>query len=482
MRKMRTPYDFLLYRFRLDPAAIALRRPSGQISFAELLLRVKRVARILRSAGVRPGQVVVTAIADKSLDWIVTLAIFHEAAVSCSYGRYKPWTAPFGYDWIVVDDSGASSPPGGNVIVIERRMPLSEEMPRLPRRHYASEDAVARISLTSGTSGRARGVPSTLAQLAQRTETALATPGAIGALCMLGSNTAADFRSSLMSVFAGTPLLVATTKKEVVQSLREGGVRSLTGSPTMVAQLLDELEASGTQVPALEWMRLAGAATPKPLLARIQRLIAPHVVNLYGATETGGVCSCRLTAATDASAAGYVAPHAQVEVVDDDGRVLAPGEEGTVRTKTPYMASGYVEDPQASASAFREGWFYPGDRGVLRADGLLVLAGRDTEVLNLGGVKFDPVQMEQFLLEAGDVRDAAVFAVTAASGVQLAVLSLVAAGELDARAIRERVSGKFQLNPAQLAIWRIEEILRNGMGKVMRNEMRERYVAAMRRQ
>lgn len=81
---MVNPIDLLVFRARFQPSAIALQEPDRQLTYLQLLRLVKKIGGSLRRQGLRPGQIVVTAFSDRFIDWILTLALIHEAFVSCS--------------------------------------------------------------------------------------------------------------------------------------------------------------------------------------------------------------------------------------------------------------------------------------------------------------------------------------------------------------------------------------------------------------
>ena len=102
--------------------------------------------------------------------------------------------------------------------------------------------------------------------------------------------------------------------------------------------------------------------------------------------------------------------HAEVEVVDADGRALPAGEIGEVRVRTPFMVHGYHRDPATSARVFRDGWFHTGDLGAFSPRGSLCLHGRADDVMSLGGIKIYPSEIERVLESDPAVKTAAAFA------------------------------------------------------------------------
>jgi len=106
---------------------------------------------------------------------------------------------------------------------------------------------------------------------------------------------------------------------------------------------------------------------------------------------------------------GRAVDDVEVEIVDDRGGPLPPGHVGLVRVRGHALPAGYIDDPAATAAAFRDGWYHPGDLGVLSADGALLLVGRADDVINCDGTKIYPAEIEAALLEHGAVAEAAAF-------------------------------------------------------------------------
>src|SRR6267142_3868516 len=140
------------------------------------------------------------------------------------------------------------------------------------------------------------------------------------------------------------------------------------------------------------------ALMSKELAERVRARMCPNLYYRYGSTEAGNVAFgpasslLRITGAV-----GYVVPGATIEITDVAGQYLPAGREGTIRIRASSMARCYLADPGASAEAFREGFFYPGDLGYLMADGIVVLTGREKTILNLGGHKTRPEIIEDVL-------------------------------------------------------------------------------------
>jgi acyl carrier protein len=102
---------------------------------------------------------------------------------------------------------------------------------------------------------------------------------------------------------------------------------------------------------------------------------------------------------------------AEIAIMDGDGRRLPSGKRGEIALRGPTITRGYDNDAAATAAAFRDGWFRTGDVGYLDTDGYLFIVGRIKEIINRGGQKVAPAEVEEVLLRHPDVAEAAVFSV-----------------------------------------------------------------------
>jgi acyl-CoA synthetase (AMP-forming)/AMP-acid ligase II len=225
----------------------------------------------------------------------------------------------------------------------------------------------------------------------------------------------------------------------------------------------------------------AGGGTLVPSVRQMvsERMCANVFIN-YGSTECGRVAGAPATAMSGkAGAVGYPYPGVEIQLVDDDGEPLPAGYEGIVRIRSERNASGYLDDAQASLITFRDGWVYPGDRGVLEPDGLLRIVGRVDDVINLGGTKVNPEAIEEAMMALGGAREVAVFSASADGGVPVVCAAIVAKRPLHAdryhALCRERLGTQ-----APALIMHLRALPRNANGKVLRHELARMAVEANR--
>jgi acyl-coenzyme A synthetase/AMP-(fatty) acid ligase len=131
----------------------------------------------------------------------------------------------------------------------------------------------------------------------------------------------------------------------------------------------------------------------------------------YGTNHIGNVAFADATLQlTYPDTIGRPAMGVEIEIVDADHRPLPRGEIGQVRVRGEGFPTAYFDDAEATARDFRDGWYYPGDLGLLTDDNALLFKGRSDDVINFDGVKIFPGEIEQELLAHPDVAEAAAFA------------------------------------------------------------------------
>lgn len=473
---MRNIIEHLTFRARLEPGAIAIRTPEHQLTFLQLQKWVTAVAGKLRRAGVRPGQFVVTSIRARQFDWIFTLAICHEAAISCSATDNSPLPAPLECDWMLSDSDPHPDLAAKTIRIDDAWLAAAHaEFQAIAPIDYESEDSVCRVVLTSGTTGSRKGVAMTVAQLNFKAQAVPAVRAAGSLICLLKMTTQPGTNAPLTCLIVGSPFHVAETDRAAIDMIRRFHIECLTGSPAQLSAVLRKLDEIGGTITSLKLVRMAGAGPSQTLIAQVRARLAKTIISHYGSTEAGGMCTSMPDEDSAPAFAGFPNAGSIVQVVDHAGVPVPAGEIGAIRARVPYMGSGYFRDPGPSGKSFRDGWFYPGDLGYFTATGGVMLSGRDGERINLGGVKIDPVLLDQFLLDYPGVEDAAVFEdVGQVDRPRLAAV-VVAAPGVQLEALKESVQRKFGVARSPSLFTRVDAIPRNAMGKVSRQELQTSF-------
>ncbi len=186
---------------------------------------------------------------------------------------------------------------------------------------------------------------------------------------------------------------------------RRSGVNMVSGS---VAQMLGFFGTT-TLNPRLPVAEVIGSRLLKSDAQKLLRSFV-SVQDVFGASEASKLFANVSTLAPD----GTVTTSGQmrdskIEVVDIDGNPVAPGTNGILRIRNPYMAAGYVGDPVASQDAFRDGWFYPGDVAAWGEAGTLQILNRTDNILNIKGFKINAFIVDQVLRSATGIRESVCF-------------------------------------------------------------------------
>jgi acyl-CoA synthetase (AMP-forming)/AMP-acid ligase II len=177
---------------------------------------------------------------------------------------------------------------------------------------------------------------------------------------------------------------------------------------------------------------------------------------------------------------GSVGPGTDVGITirDEQGRELPPGERGEVCIHGPNVITGYENNPEANATAFFEGgWFRTGDQGVLDANGYLTLVGRLKELINRGGEKISPREIDEVLLTHPSIAEAVCFGVphqTWGEEVAAAVVLREPVAETDLHAFCKERLAEFK-RPKQIHI--TEAIPRTATGKIQRRVVAQAFAA-----
>jgi acyl-CoA synthetase (AMP-forming)/AMP-acid ligase II len=179
--------------------------------------------------------------------------------------------------------------------------------------------------------------------------------------------------------------------------------------PTQFRRLLELPDDALAPLRQLRLLLSSGAPLAAEERAAISARLCPNFFEYYASTEGGGVS---LLTPEDQAAHGQSVGRpvfgVEVNIVDEQDRALASGKVGILRYRGPGVAPGYYRDEEASAEAFRDGWFYPGDLAMLDAQGFVTLKGRRKDMIIRAGINIYPAEIEAMLLSHPEVVDAAV--------------------------------------------------------------------------
>jgi O-succinylbenzoic acid--CoA ligase len=264
----------------------------------------------------------------------------------------------------------------------------------------------------------------------------------------------------------------------VLQALRNDGVRITSLVPTMLHRLLAaDATFSSADLPQLRAILLGGAPATTELWTAARARGLP-VLGTYGLTES---CSQVVTGSPrsiheDAGTAGRPLENVDIQLCDDNGRLMDAGTEGEIWLRGPMMTAGYLHHEGLNAQRFVDGWFRTGDVGVLDDTGHLRVLARREDLIISGGENIYPAEVTDVLLRHPEVADAAVIGIDDAEWGQrpaaVVVLRSIVQDEVLEQWCRNFLAG-YKVPQA----WRVVDALpRTEVGKLRSGEMRKMFL------
>jgi malonyl-CoA/methylmalonyl-CoA synthetase len=267
----------------------------------------------------------------------------------------------------------------------------------------------------------------------------------------------------------------------VAAALRRAGTM-LFGVPTMYGRLLEAAEADPGVGAALGGARLVvsgSAPLPARLHERFTRATGQRIIERYGMSEALMICSVRADGDRRPGCVGVPLAGVDLRLADDDGRIVEAwdGETlGEVEIRSPSMFSEYLNRPDATREAFRDGWFRTGDIATRAADGYVRIVGRrSSDLIKSGGYRIGAGEIEAALAEHPAIVEAAVTAEPDDDLGERIVAWVVArdGAGLDAAAVTAHVASLLTPHKRPREVRFVDALPRNALGKVQKARLQE---------
>ena len=431
--------DLLVHYARISPGRHAILAPDfAPLTYGALWVRVNAAVRELRSFGVGPTDRVAVVLPVGAETAVAILAVATAAVcvpLNPSFTADE-WQRYFGDLQVTMlltrgdMDSAArgvahhlgipvidlSSRPGEapcafDLLSSGTRPPVSGEF-------ASGADSDAFILMTSGTTSRPKMVPLTHASVCQSAHNAgavLQLDAVDRLLNVLPLFHAHGLISGLLTALAAGSTVVCTPSFDpdaFFEWLTEFRPTWYTAVPTIHRALLSAADRHKPSLRrcSLRVVRSASATLPLEVLRKLELLFGVPVIETYGMTEAASQIAANPLGRRKPGSVGRSAG-AEIAIMDREGRQLAADERGEIALRGPTITLGYDNDPGATKSAFRDGWFLTGDLGYLDRDGYLFIVGRIKEVIKRGGQQVAPAEVEEALLGHGDVVEAVAFSI-----------------------------------------------------------------------
>ena len=493
----------LLELIHVAPAertAIILPESGIRVSYGQLRAQVVEMADALASLGIGRGDRVATSLPNG----LPTIVSFLAASIAGTAAPLNPGYREEEVNFYL-EDTGAKvllCPPDGAAEARQaakaRSVPVySLEMdgtgyvriagaPGGKTAAAPSPDDVALVLHTSGSTGRPKRVPIMHRNIAASTRNIVAhyalTENDV-ALCVMPLFHVHGLVASTLSTLLSGGTVAVPAKFNALsfwRTVRDTNATWYSAVPTIHNLLLSR---AGDERPAgsegLRFIRSCSAALPPEMMDRMERVFGAPVLEAYGMTEASHQMASNPRPPA-VRKGGSVGPGTGVRIgiMDEAGTLLASGARGEVVIQGPNVVSGYENNPEANAKSFTNGWFRTGDQGFLDEDGYLRLTGRLKELINRGGEKIGPREIDEVLLTHPAVAEAVCFGVPHPSWgeeVAAAVVLKEPAEESEILAFCKERLADFK-RPKQIFI--TTTIPRTSTGKIQRGEVAKAFAGA----
>jgi malonyl-CoA/methylmalonyl-CoA synthetase len=252
------------------------------------------------------------------------------------------------------------------------------------------------------------------------------------------------------------------------------------GVPTFYTRLLERDDVNRDTCGHMRLFVSGSAPLTEQTFAAWESRTDHRILERYGMSETMMNTSNPLEGERVPGTVGFPLPGVEARIAAEDGRVLPPGEIGVIEVRGPNVFAGYWRMPGKTAEEFRaDGFFITGDLGTMDEAGRISIVGRSKDLVISGGYNVYPKEIERLLDEVPGVVESAVVGVPHPDFGEGVVAVLVTDGaQLGAAEVARALDGRLARFKQPKAVFTVESLPRNAMGKVQKNQLRERYAAA----
>jgi long-chain acyl-CoA synthetase len=489
-------------QYRPDVTAVVFE--NERLTYRQFWARVARVGNMLRALGVGPGDKVAT-LAGNSAALLETY--WAVPAIGATLVPLSPLLLANGLASLLRDSDAhclvtqASMLPVLNeireqlpphVLLVDAAEPgfgdyqaLAAAQPDTLVTARVPSDALINIMYTSGTTGLPKGIMHshfvramycTLLGAAFRFTPESRTLHA-GAIVFNGAFV------TMMPTFhlGGTYILLPQFDTEAtLAAIEQERVTHIMLVPAQIIALLSSTQFDPQRLASLECIVSLGAPLLQEHKDRLNAALPGRLYELYGLTEGFLTILDRVDAVTKSGSVGVPPPFCALRITLEDGTNAKPGEIGEITGQAPFLMTGYYNRPDLTADAIRDGWLFSGDMGYVDHDGYLYLVDRKKDMIDSGGVKVYPRDLEEIAARHPDILDVTVFGVPNDKWGEVPLAAVIlregakATSELLRDWINARVDARYQ-RVSQVAI--LADFPRSAAGKTLKRELRDPYWA-----
>lgn len=289
-------------------------------------------------------------------------------------------------------------------------------------------------------------------------------------------------RLTLLPLLMGATcyLLKGFSPQSWLNAIEQGQVTFTIAVSSQLVSVLPFLAKHDHAIKSLKRIVSSSSPIEKEYKEQLIELLSCPIHECYGASEVGTVsdfdASCERY---KIASVGRIVPQAEVVIRDSNAKPMNKNEVGEITVKSSTAFLGYFDKPELTELAVKEGYFYTGDLGSIDEDGFLYFRGRKKDIIISGGINIYPEDIETVVNNFHGVKESVVFAVNSPRLGEVAAVAFVSESQIKSKEIRKWCTQHLAAHQVPLFFIKVDELPKTGLGKVKRNECKQKYATEL---
>tara|TARA_Y100001960_G_scaffold125204_1_gene133532 strand:+ start:2616 stop:4088 length:1473 start_codon:yes stop_codon:yes gene_type:complete len=475
--------------------------PGGpNINYQDFRDEVEKIAGLLAGYGVNKGSAV-SIVLENSLDFMVDfLAVTRAGAIAAplnpayTVDEFKFFMEDADAKLVIVSAGATAAIEAANSLSIpflisrvnsDGKVALSHKDNNLSKSidpENPSPDDIALFLHTSGTTSRPKGVPLThsnlMTSLNNIVKTYALTENDTALVVMPLFHVHGLIGVALSSLNSAGTIVIPPrfSASNFWQNQALTNATWYSAVPTIHQILLMRSDDDNAPTKSFRFIRSCSASLAPSVFTDLESRFGAPVLEAYGMTEASHQMSSNLLPpGSRAPGTVGIGTGVEISIMNEQGTLLNVGEKGEVVIKGKNVTHGYHNNPEANAEAFTNGWFRTGDQGVLSDESVLTLTGRLKELINRGGEKISPLEVDAALIKHPAIAEAVCFGVEDVKYGEIVQAAVVLSGESSESELRAFCSEQLADFKVPDRIYIVQELPRTATGKIQRRHVSAKF-------
>ena len=475
--------------------------PGGpNINYQDFRDEVEKIAGLLAGYGVNKGSAV-SIVLENSLDFMVDfLAVTRAGAIAAplnpayTVDEFKFFMEDADAKLVIVSAGATAAIEAANSLSIpflissvnsDGKVALSHEDNNLSKSidpENPSPDDIALFLHTSGTTSRPKGVPLThsnlMTSLNNIVKTYALTENDTALVVMPLFHVHGLIGVALSSLNSAGTIVIPPrfSASNFWQNQALTNATWYSAVPTIHQILLMRSDDDNAPTKSFRFIRSCSASLAPSVFTDLESRFGAPVLEAYGMTEASHQMSSNLLPpGSRAPGTVGIGTGVEISIMNEQGTLLNVGEKGEVVIKGKNVTHGYHNNPEANAEAFTNGWFRTGDQGVLSGESVLTLTGRLKELINRGGEKISPLEVDAALIKHPAIAEAVCFGVEDVKYGEIVQAAVVLSGESSESELQAFCSEQLADFKVPDRIYIVQELPRTATGKIQRRHVSAKF-------